>query len=72
MPSGEQSYSSAEGTPLLPPLIVKSVMGSYPEQCAKPNFYLCPLAIRILEKRIVSLVVQPTILQLQIRDQDSH
>ena len=35
------------------------------------NAHLCPSVIQISEEWIVSLVVQPTILRLQIEDQDS-
>ena len=46
-------------------------MESYPELFAKHNFYLCPLANQISEKRIVSQVAHLPILRLQTEDQDS-
>ena len=75
-PSGElfavcQTPTALQGEPPAPPLIVLSALGSYPELCAKRNFYLCPLAIRISEKRIVSLAVNLPILKLQFEHQVS-
>ena len=62
---------SAGGTPCTPPLIVYSAMGSYPELCAKCNFYLCPFAIGILEKRTVSLVGHLPIFRVQFEYSNS-
>ena len=46
-------------------------MGSYPELCAKCNFYLCPFVIGISEFRTVSLVGHLPILGVQFEHSNS-